>query len=337
MQLSPLGSSFQELNVRVECSPLSSKAGMECLSKIGCICIRGILDHFIGVQDTYAGMDFFEMDLRQSICSYRLEYGEELRWIAPMAHWVYFVQPYKVDGWNYVTRLIDFVDGGMVDSDFVNLVGALSVLGGAEATLDSSTKVSATEKLSHNFFKLMRMLSEGMTQANHFEFTTARPTTSPSSIVHPQSLLSIMVPGSGSPTNPSAATSSSSTSSPVLSINNPVTPVDPLHLSSRDMDDPIATANIETVNDAVTFGSDKISPPKTSSKPTQPQVFPSDPPSSPPTNVVPPWLYEDEILYKDATSEGWIGKTSKSSNYKTLIVSIAVTIYTSLFVYIMTR
>ena len=31
---------------------------MECLSKIGCICIRGILDHFIGVQDTYAGMDF---------------------------------------------------------------------------------------------------------------------------------------------------------------------------------------------------------------------------------------------------------------------------------------
>jgi hypothetical protein len=68
----------------------------------------------------------FEMDLRQSICSYRLEYGEELRWIAPMAHWVYFVQPYKVDGWNYVTRLIDFVNGGMVDSDFVNLVGALS-------------------------------------------------------------------------------------------------------------------------------------------------------------------------------------------------------------------
>ena len=183
-----LGRSFQEQNIRVGCLPSSPELRMECPNKFGCACMMGILNNFIGVQSVssnsdiypvYSGVNFCETDLLQSICSLTVEHGEELRWIAPMAHWTYFFQPYDVDGWNYVDRLRDFVDGGMSDSEFVRQVGHLTVMG-AQATMDSSNGFSTNEKFTPNFFKVMTKLREGL------ETETAFPTTSPFFTVPPQ-------------------------------------------------------------------------------------------------------------------------------------------------------
>jgi hypothetical protein len=272
----PLGSngmtSFQEQDVRVQCSPLSSESGMECPNDTGCNCILGMLDHYIGIQSSsasinedfnnisvYSGVDFCETDVLQSICSRRLEHGEELRWIAPMAHWVYFVQSYDVDGWNYTAKLIDFVDGGMLDNDFVLHVGTLSVLGTETVSNESD---SSMETFQHNFFKVMRKLSEGIAQVNHFEgsTTTTHPTTTPlkSSLVP---VTTFPTPNQLDDTTPSSFSTSSS--HPVLMINEK---------------DPIAAAIIESANDGAAASvatSDKVvvgvispSPKLSSNKPT---------------------------------------------------------------------
>jgi hypothetical protein len=274
----PLGGngmiSFHEQDVRVECSPMSSESGMECPNDTGCNCILGMLDHYIGIQSSstsineddnivsvYSDIDFCEIDVLQSICSSRLEHGEELRWIAPMAHWVYFVQSYDVDGWNYAAKLIDFVDGGMLDSDFVRHVGTLSVLGTETVSNESD---SSMETFQHNFFKVMRKLSEGIAQVHHFEgsTTTTNPTTT--------QLMSSLVPVTTFPTpnqldDTTPSSFSTSSSHPVLMINEK---------------DPIAAAIIESANDGAASSvatSDKVvvvggvispSPKLSSNKPT---------------------------------------------------------------------
>lgn len=245
----PLGSngmsSFQEQDIRVQCSPLSSESGMECPNDTGCNCILGMLDHFIGIQlssastnenannnvSEYSGVDFCETDVLQSVCSRQVEHGEELRWIASMAHWVYFVQPYDVDGWNYITRLKDFVDGGMLDDDFVLHVGSLSsVLDNELASNDSN---SSMKTFQHNFFKVVRKLSKGIDQVIHFEgsiTTTTHPTTT--SIK--SSLVPITTRPSPSQLKDNTPSSFATSSHPVLMINKK---------------DPIAAAIIETAND----------------------------------------------------------------------------------------
>jgi len=255
----PLGydgmSSFQEQDVRVECSPLSSESGKECPNDTGCNCILGMLDHFIGIQSSstsitedydnisvYSGVDFCKTDILQSICSRRVEHGEELRWIPPMAHWVYFVQPYDVDGWNYITELKDFVDGGMLDEDFVLHVGSLSVLGNEFASNDSN---SLMETFQHTFFKVMRKLSEGIAEMNHFEGSTTT-TTHPTTTSIKSSLVPITTRPSPSQLEDNTPSSFSTTSShPVLMINEK---------------DPIAASIIESANDgaAAVATSDKV-------------------------------------------------------------------------------
>lgn len=286
----PLGRSFREQHLRVECSPLSSETVMECPNESGCVCILGMLNHLIGVQSgssegnnshlVYSGVDFCETDLLQSICSRRLEYSEELRWIVAMAHWVYFVQPYDNDDWNYAERLHDFVNGGMMDRDFVDRVGELSVLGD-QATMDSSIEDPSNEKFFHFFFKAMRKLSEGMTQALHLETAAARPTDSPSLIFPPKTHAPSLLPGTHAPTNSPTATSSTA-SDPILPIDGHVTPADPLETSMDDYEnDPNSSVAgyrpmIESVNAVTVSGlSDKdnsISPPNTSTETIQPKV-----------------------------------------------------------------
>ena len=321
----PLGRSFREQHLRVECSPLSSETAMECPNESGCVCILGMLNHLIGVQSgssegnnshlVYSGVDFCETDLLQSICSRRLEYSEELRWIVAMAHWVYFVQPYDNDDWNYAERLKNFVNGGMMDRDFVDRVGELSVLGD-QATMDSSIEDPSNEKFFHFFFKVMRKLSEGMTQALHLETAAARPTDSPSLIFPPKTHAPSLLPGTHAPTNSPTATSSTA-SDPVLPIDGHVTPANPLETSIDDYEnDPNSSVAgyrpmIESVNAVTVSGlSDKdnsISPPNTSTETIQPKVSSSSatpfglPTSSPADSMHeayeedPPWFNTNYI------------------------------------------
>ena len=156
-----LETTFKDTTIRVECSPSSPESGMECPNlRSGCSCTLGLLNHYVGAQSTandekYSGADFCETSLLQSICSRRVDYSEELRWLTALTHWVYFIQPFDDgSGWNYLDELREFVKGGMIDESFVSLVAEISVLD-TESTLSSDAFVQG-------FFKAMMMLSEGM-------------------------------------------------------------------------------------------------------------------------------------------------------------------------------
>ena len=51
---------------------------------------------------------------------------KELKWVAGMFYWIDSVQGYESDdGWDYVTALHAFVDGGMTDDGFINSVSGI--------------------------------------------------------------------------------------------------------------------------------------------------------------------------------------------------------------------
>jgi hypothetical protein len=194
----------------------------------------------------------------------------------------------------------------MLDREFVDWVGELSVLG-AQAALVTSTDDRSNEKFFHNFFKVARKLSEGMSQAIHVEPTAARLTISPSSILSPQTLAPSVLLGSKTPTNSPTAISSTA-SHPDLPIDNPVTPADPLETSTNDYEkDPnyfvssshsspptIESTNVVTVS-GVSVQADNASPPNTSSE-----------------TIVPPW-------FKNYIYEQSKGITSKDPDCKTIM------------------
>jgi hypothetical protein len=203
----------------------------------------------------------------------------------------------------------------MMDRDFVDRVGELSVLGD-QATMDSSIEDPSNEKFFHFFFKVMRKLSEGMTQALHLETAAARPTDSPSLIFPPKTHAPSLLPGTHAPTNSPTATSSTA-SDPVLPIDGHVTPANPLETSMDDYEnDPNSSVAgyrpmIESVNAVTVSGlSDKdnsISPPNTSTETIQPKVSSSSatpfglPTSSPADSMHeayeedPPWFNTNYI------------------------------------------
>jgi hypothetical protein len=52
------------------------------------------------------------------------EYNE-LKWIAGMFYWIESVQSYNKDGWDYLTELRSFVEGGMSDTSFIDGVSGI--------------------------------------------------------------------------------------------------------------------------------------------------------------------------------------------------------------------
>ena len=85
-------------------------------------CAYGKLNYFLGKRahdegrpSLYPDIDFCANP--QAVCSERVR-RPDLPWIAGLFRWVTEVQPYDSDGFDYVTRLRDFVDGGLVDGSF---------------------------------------------------------------------------------------------------------------------------------------------------------------------------------------------------------------------------
>ena len=52
------------------------------------------------------------------------EYNE-LKWIAGMFYWIESVQSYSKDGWDYLTELRAFVEGGLSDTSFIDGVSGI--------------------------------------------------------------------------------------------------------------------------------------------------------------------------------------------------------------------
>ena len=74
----------------------------------------------------YMGVDFCKDP--SSIC--RGPFGDdntnaEIRWILGMLYWIYKIQAFNVDGWSYLEKLHQFVDGGMQDITFLDDVSRI--------------------------------------------------------------------------------------------------------------------------------------------------------------------------------------------------------------------
>lgn len=96
-------------------------------------CAYGKLNYFLGKRahdegrpSLYPDIDFCSNP--QAVCSERGRHPE-LPWAAGLFRWVTEVQPYNADGFDYLTRLRDFVDGGLRDGSFALAVAGIVAKG----------------------------------------------------------------------------------------------------------------------------------------------------------------------------------------------------------------
>jgi len=92
------------------------------------VCNYGRLNYFLGKRaadegrpSRYPSIDFCSQP--EAICA-STEF-EELKWIAGMFYWIDSVQSYNSGGWDYMTELHKFVDGGMYDMSFLDSVSGI--------------------------------------------------------------------------------------------------------------------------------------------------------------------------------------------------------------------
>ena len=81
----------------------------------------------------------------------------ELKWVAGMFYWVYSVQTYEEDGWNYLTELHSYVDGGMQGDDFINAVSGIVNRGCHNPPCATGEVDGGADRLA-NFRKVMAAL-----------------------------------------------------------------------------------------------------------------------------------------------------------------------------------
>eukprot|EP00569_Conticribra_weissflogii_P000939 CAMPEP_0171353700 /NCGR_PEP_ID=MMETSP0878-20121228/44328_1 /TAXON_ID=67004 /ORGANISM="Thalassiosira weissflogii, Strain CCMP1336" /LENGTH=590 /DNA_ID=CAMNT_0011859655 /DNA_START=272 /DNA_END=2042 /DNA_ORIENTATION=- len=92
------------------------------------VCNFGKLNYYLGARAAADGRDsrYPTIDFCKDpevICS-SAEY-KELKWIAGLFYWMESVQTYNVDGWDYLTELRSFVEGGMTGTSFIDAVSGI--------------------------------------------------------------------------------------------------------------------------------------------------------------------------------------------------------------------
>jgi len=125
------------------------------------ICNYGRLNYYLGKRAADEGRDsrYPEVDFCQDpgvICAN--EEHKELKWIAGMFYWVQSMQSYDERGWNYIDELHKFVDGGMVDSSFINGVSGVVNRGCHDAPCGTGPVDGAHERAG-NFNKVLNLLT----------------------------------------------------------------------------------------------------------------------------------------------------------------------------------
>ena len=97
-------------------------------------CQYGKLNYYMGKRAAdegrpalYPQIDFCEFP--QGVCSSDETYGGELQWMVGFFEWTHRIQEYDVDGWNYIEKLKEFVDGGYTDFSFVDAVSGILNIG----------------------------------------------------------------------------------------------------------------------------------------------------------------------------------------------------------------
>ena len=105
------------------------------------------------------------------------EMNAEIRWLMGMLYWINKVQSYKQNGWNYLVNLHNFVDGGMVDTDFMDDVSRI-VTRGCHDEGGCGHPVSSVER-KERFDKVMDYFKKAQLGSSSVEEDTALLTLNP--------------------------------------------------------------------------------------------------------------------------------------------------------------
>ncbi|KAL3799130.1 hypothetical protein HJC23_002258 [Cyclotella cryptica] len=123
----------------------------------------GKLNYFLGAgaakdgrASRYPNIDFCKDP--EVICN-SPEY-KELKWIAGMFYWIESVQSYNNEGWDYLTELRAFVEGGMSDTSFIDGVSGI-VNRGCHDPPCATGAVDGSYERSDNFRKVLNTFFQG--------------------------------------------------------------------------------------------------------------------------------------------------------------------------------
>ena len=125
------------------------------------VCNIGKLNYYLGkrANDTRGEGRFPDIDFcrnPEATCSD----DEVIKWITGIFEWIERIQSYtgldsSISDWNYMSNLIQFVDGGMSDDSFIDTVSSIFVRG---CHSDCSTiDVTMNEERKENFKKVLRL------------------------------------------------------------------------------------------------------------------------------------------------------------------------------------
>jgi hypothetical protein len=142
------------------------------------ICNFGKLNYYLGKRaadegrtSAYPTIDFCKDP--EVICS-TVDYPE-LKWIAGLFYWVESVQSYNVDAWDYITKLHEYVDGGFVDTSFIDAVSGIVNRGCHNPPCGTLGVVDGNSDRRENFRKVMAVFNSSQ------DISTAPLSPSPAS------------------------------------------------------------------------------------------------------------------------------------------------------------
>jgi len=124
------------------------------------VCNFGKLNYYLGARAAEEGRESRYPDINfceqpNAICA--SEEHKELKWIAGMFYWVESLQSYNVGGWDYITELQKFVDGGMSGNSFIDSVSGI-VNRGCHDPPCATGDVDGKADRSSNFYKVLTEL-----------------------------------------------------------------------------------------------------------------------------------------------------------------------------------
>ena len=111
-----------------------------------------------------------------AICS--SEEFPELKWIAGLFYWVDSIQTYSSGGWDYLTELHKFVDGGMVDTAFIDSVSGIVNRGCHNPPCASGSVDGGPERAAY-FLKVLAALEVEPTSRPPSTPTSTTPVAAP--------------------------------------------------------------------------------------------------------------------------------------------------------------
>ena len=160
-----------------------------------------------------------------SICRGHYEDNEtnaEIRWLMGMLYWINKVQSFKQDGWNYLVNLHNFVDGGMVDTVFMDDVSRI-VTRGCHDEGSCGHPVSPVER-KERFEKVMDYFKKAqLSGSSSVEEETVLLTVNPTHMPSKKLTMAPVVEQTNQPSLPPTDDPTTSTREPLSPSTSPIT------------------------------------------------------------------------------------------------------------------